>query len=136
MISNPPSRLIPSIAVKSVLATLALLMVACDAGAIVFRGLGDFSSGANGISADGTTIVGIARSDGGTEAFRWTNGMVGLGDLPGGDFFSGANAISADGTVIVGIDYSQLSGEAFLWTPDYGIRRLRTCKTISYRDWR
>ena len=44
------------------------------------------------MSADGSVIVGYSQSDFGAEAFRWTEseGMVGLGDLPGGEFYSQA----------------------------------------------
>ena len=75
-------------------------------------GLGDLPGGlvgssANGVSWQGTVIVGDSHSeDSGSsyEAFRWTaeTGMLGLGDLPGGDFWSAGLDVSADGTVIVG----------------------------------
>lgn len=62
----------------------------------VFVGLGDlpggyYASAARSVSADGATVVGNAVTDTPfavrpIEAFRWTidEGMVGLGDLPGG----------------------------------------------------
>jgi len=64
-------------------------------------------SEANGVSADGSVIVGEARnSNGNAEAFMWTSGsnMVGLGFLPGASvsLFSEANGVSADGSLIVG----------------------------------
>ena len=64
----------------------------------------DNYSTANGIAADGSTIVGVSDSTNGIEAFRWASqtGMQGLGDLSGGGFGSYANDISSDGTVIVG----------------------------------
>ena len=51
---------------------------------------GEFRSVANGVSADGSTVVGFSGLGAGQEAFRWTSGggMVGLGDLPGGLFES------------------------------------------------
>jgi probable HAF family extracellular repeat protein len=56
-----------------------------------FTGLGDLPGGsfislANGVSADGSVVVGRGASASGNEASRWTSGtgMVGLGDLPGG----------------------------------------------------
>jgi probable HAF family extracellular repeat protein len=94
-------------------------------------GLGDLPGGAgisraNGISADGSVIVGTGTSASGTEAFRWTaaTGMVGLGDLPGSSFRSDATAISADGTVIVGNSASSTGSEAFRWTAATGMQGL------------
>src|SRR5262245_21824195 len=66
---------------------------------------------AQGVSADGKTVVGYSNnSQGYPEAFRWTaaTGMQGLGTLPGG-LFSRASAVSADGSTIVG----QSDGGAF-----------------------
>lgn len=61
----------------------------------------------------------------GPQAFRWTasNGMVGMGYLPGGDE-SRAEAVSADGSVVVG--YSIVSGDlhAFRWTQAAGLTDL------------
>ena len=76
-----------------------------------------------GLSDLGNVIVGkslIASNT--TEAFRWTpNGVVGLGDLPGGDFFSVAQAVSPDGNVIVGHSSSDNGKEAFRWTSAAGM---------------
>jgi len=49
---------------------------------------GSFSSYADGVSANGSVVVGYGNSANGNEAFRWTQGtgMVGLGDLSGGIF--------------------------------------------------
>ncbi|MEB3123258.1 MAG: PEP-CTERM sorting domain-containing protein [Snowella sp.] len=84
----------------------------------------DFSySDANGVSADGSVIVGSSTSFNGRKAFRWTEsgGMVSLGDLPGGDSFSQANGVSADGSVIVGSSDSVNGIEAFRWTESGGM---------------
>jgi probable HAF family extracellular repeat protein len=88
-----------------------------------FQGLGYLlgggeSSSADGISADGSVVVGYSDSASGNQAFRWTNdgGMVGLGDLPGGNFGSGATGVSADGSVVVGSGASVSGTEAFRWT--------------------
>ena len=97
-----------------------------------FQGLGDlpggsFGSGALGVSADGSVVIGYGNSASGYEAFRWTagGGMVGLGDLPGGIFSSVANGVSADGLVVVGYSSSAYSGsssrEAFRWTAGGGM---------------
>jgi len=89
-----------------------------------------------GISADGTVIVGSSSSalsfpDNSTEAFRWTatGGMIGLGDLPGGDFGSTATAASADGNMIVGAGRTgqgSAGNRAFVWDSVHGMRNLRT----------
>lgn len=84
---------------------------------------------AYGISADGTTVVGGASSLGslptqGAEPFVWnaSDGMVGLGDLPGGDFHGYAEAVSADGSVVVGwSEQAPGSLEPFLWTAEDGM---------------
>jgi probable HAF family extracellular repeat protein len=98
--------------------------------AATFRGLGDlpggsFTSGANGVSADGCIVVGMSTSGQGSEAFRWDRrgggGMVGLGDLAGGTNSSSAWAASADGTVIVGTSGSASGLEAFRWTAATGM---------------
>ncbi len=89
---------------------------------------GDFYSEAYGVSADGSVIVGYSSSAASgpyphMEAFYWTaaEGMVGLGDLPGGDFNSFATAVSADGSVIVGYSSSASGPEAFRWTAAEGM---------------
>jgi probable HAF family extracellular repeat protein len=91
---------------------------------------GDFSSEANDISADGTTIVGGSWSESGFEAFIWTadTGMFGLGDLPRGDFNSTALGVSADGSVVVGRSdsgSSHLPTDAMIWSADEGMRKLK-----------
>ena len=96
------------------------------------RGLGDlsggiFHSGAEAISADGSTIVGSSRSGLGPEAFIWdaTNGMRGLGDLPGGDFYSVAYDVSGDGSIVVGQSHAATDRyEAFIWDRTNGMRSL------------
>jgi len=84
---------------------------------------GDFQTGAYGISADGSVVVGYGVTSQGAEAFRWTraDGMVGLGDLPGGGFGGRASGVSADGSVIVGASYSASGWEAFRWTAGEGM---------------
>ncbi len=88
---------------------------------------GDYLSGAKGVSADGTVVVGHSRSAFGDEAFRWSQsgGMEPLGDLPGGFFASYAYAVSADGAVVVGASYSEHGWrEAFRWTESEGMTGL------------
>jgi probable HAF family extracellular repeat protein len=102
-------------------------------------GLGDlpggiFSSGADGVSADGSVVVGRSRSAFGGEAFRWTSlgGMVGLGDLPGGIFSSGARGVSGNGSVVVGGSRSASGKEAFIWDAANGIRSLSTVLSTDF----
>lgn len=84
---------------------------------------GDFASVANGISADGSVIVGAGTSVTGLEAFRWTSagGMVGLGNLLGVGGRSQAYGVSADGSVVVGYTTSPIGYESFRWTSDTGM---------------
>jgi probable HAF family extracellular repeat protein len=79
---------------------------------------------ANGISANGTVIVGRTTTPAGNEAFMWTSGggMVSLGDFPTGGTDSTANDVSDDGTVIVGGGlHLGPVGEAFRWTSGSGL---------------
>jgi probable HAF family extracellular repeat protein len=85
-------------------------------------------SQARAVSADGSVVVGESSLPPTLpprlhiEAFRWTQseGMVGLGDLPGGPVLSIAYDVSADGSVIVG------GGErAFYWTAATGMFNLQ-----------
>ena len=72
-------------------------------------------------------ITGRSVSQFGNEAYRWTqiDGMVGLGDLPGGEFRSEAHGVSYDGSVIVGSSYSTAGRrEAFRWTQADGMSGL------------
>jgi probable HAF family extracellular repeat protein len=89
--------------------------------------LGFFSS-ANGVSADGSVVVG---QSGGAivRAFRWTEatGMVDIGTLNGGDQ-TRAFAVNADGSVIVGDAFDGPGGpfRAIRWTAASGIVSLGT----------
>jgi len=107
-----------------------------------FMGLGRLpgaaGSSAAAISADGSSVVGGS----GGEAFRWTQteGMVGLGDLPGGDEFSIAAAVSADGSVVVGRSQSAYSSpgehfEAFRWTEATGMVGLGDLPGGDFNSW-
>jgi len=82
----------------------------------------------NGVSDDGSVVVGESSSASGTQAFRWTSagGMVGLGFLPG-IAFSAASGVSADGSVIVGGGGNgpeAFTNEAFRWTSSGGMAGL------------
>lgn len=96
-----------------------------------FEPLGSLSGGtpysiAYGISPDGEVIVGESGSSNGTEAFRWdrANGMVGIGELPGGEWSEGFD-VSRNGKVIVGAANSKAQTvEAFRWEQSTGMQGL------------
>ena len=92
-------------------------------------GLGDlpggwFSSGANGVSADGSVVVGsssdrpppAARPSAGRAAAAWSAWAT----CPAA-FDSGAYGVSADGSVVVGVSSSASGPQAFRWTSDGGM---------------
>lgn len=84
-------------------------------------------SGARGLSADGSVIVGASNSTGQSdEAIRWTaaGGMQGLGFLPGGDY-SLALGVSADGSTIVGLSLSDFGSRPFIWNSSSGMLDLQ-----------
>lgn len=74
------------------------------------------SSLAEGVSADGTVVVGRSATSDGDRAFRWTEetGMVNLGILTGTDR-SRARGVSADGRVVVGESGNSSAMRAFIW---------------------
>ena len=89
-----------------------------------------YGSHANGLSSDGSVIVGASYlADNTTDhAFRWTQstGMVDLGTL--GGTASAANAVSGNGKIVVGV--ANLTGNtahvAFRWTQATGMQDLNT----------
>ncbi len=88
---------------------------------------GGLYSYANGVSADGSVVVGYSMSAasgfGRGEAFRWTSGtgMVSLGDFAGGVLDSQAYATNSDGSIIVGYGTNASGIEAFRWTSGTGL---------------
>jgi probable HAF family extracellular repeat protein len=95
---------------------------------------------ARAVSADGSVAVGANAFESTPpnpfnttlQAFRWTaaEGMVGLGDLPGGRIHSEAYDVSADGSVVVG--YAEIDRQsimsitaAFIWTRETGMVNLQ-----------
>jgi probable HAF family extracellular repeat protein len=90
---------------------------------------GDFFSVPTGISADGSTIVGISAGAFGYQPFRWTlaDGMQPLGSLPGAPRPTGyAQGVSANGQVIVGFALTSTGSntQAFRWTAATGLEGL------------
>lgn len=115
---------------RAVTAAAAMAFVPA-ARAAEFYGIGSLPGGfsysfVQGISGDGSTVVGESISLNGREAFRWTRakGMAGLGDLPGSNFHSIAYAASFDGSVIVGTGRSDNRTESFRWTAEDGMQNL------------
>ena len=108
---------------------LSLLATVAWSQSITWLGtLGGGGSGANGVSADGSVVVGGAENAAGYwRAFRWTasGGMQDLGTLGGNH--SRASGVSADGAVVVGwaINAAGL-GRAFRWTASGGMEDLNT----------
>jgi uncharacterized membrane protein len=85
----------------------------------VASSLGPGATWARAVSGDGSVIVGLGYFGNSVEveAFRWTQaeGVVPLGDLPGGRFRSVAREVSDDGSVVVGVGESESGSEAFRW---------------------
>ncbi len=106
------------------------------------HGLGALTPGGvslgNGVSGNGSVVVGASTSGLGQEAFRWENGvMVGLGDLGYEEATnSEAYSVSADGRVIVGYGQGPQNSRAVRWDdgliseledlPDGGDRSIAT----------
>ncbi len=106
-----------------------------DAGGMMWIGDvvgGGFDGQPNAVSGNGLVIVGEAEGPGSEEsgsvsfAYRWTSsdGVVNLGDLPGGDDHSQASAVSQSGSVVVGSSQSSSGLEAFRWTSSGGMTGL------------
>jgi probable HAF family extracellular repeat protein len=111
-----------------ILAVFAFSAVGLAVGDVSFQGIGNyygFNSGANGVSADGSFVVGFAApSPTSSHAIRWTSagGTTILGDLPGDPVSGWANNVSADGNVVVGQGRPDTAyHEAFRWTPSTGM---------------
>jgi autotransporter-associated beta strand protein/probable HAF family extracellular repeat protein len=78
---------------------------------------------ANGVSADGSVVVGYSSNN---QAFQWTatTGSVGLGFLPG-SVSSQAIAVSANGAVVTGVSVdSTTHDQTFRWTATTGMAAL------------
>ncbi|MEM1041122.1 MAG: T9SS type A sorting domain-containing protein [Bacteroidota bacterium] len=85
---------------------------------------GSSVSSADGVSSDGSVVVGsVLSNDNVGEAFRWTaGGVTYLGTLGGESPYSQAHGVSADGTVVVGVSTNADENiEAFRWTASGGM---------------
>lgn len=96
-------------------ATMAGVVPALADGMTDLGTLGGLNATANGISADGSTIVGKADTSTQVHAFSYSGGtMTDLGTL--GGTYAEAFAASSDGSVIVGGSYTPFSGmHAFVY---------------------
>lgn len=97
-------------------------------------------SSAYGIASDGSRIAGRRDllSGDAAEAFYWSQmeGMVGLGDLPGGSFHSEGRAISSDGSTVVGFGHDANNNEvAFRWDASSGMIPLGDLPGGAVRSW-
>lgn len=86
---------------------------------------------ANGISADGSVVVGSSVDANGYERpFRWTQsgGMVSLGTLTNypASNQNGASDVSADGSIVVGFGTTETGRTAFRWSSGIGMQSLGT----------
>jgi probable HAF family extracellular repeat protein len=107
-----PASVLPKLAMM-LLVGASLLSAERAHAQVTFTGLGTLGGGssANGVSADGSVVVGNSNS----QAFRWTSsGMVGLGFLST-DFNSSARGVSADGSVVVGYSNGSTGYQAVRW---------------------
>ena len=121
---------------KALVLMLLALQVQSSFGEVVFLGTGGLSSNniysvARGLSADGSTVVGVSLGSDGLEAFHWTraSGMQGLGYLSPQTASpeSQAYGASGDGSVIAGQADSRLdtlSIKPFRWTESGGMEHL------------
>jgi uncharacterized membrane protein len=88
---------------------------------VTFQGLSSLPGGsfvdAYGLSANGSTAVGVANSPSGSRAFSWTaaGGTQNLGTLPG-DTSSRASSTNHDGSVTVGYSRLGTNNRAVQWT--------------------
>jgi probable HAF family extracellular repeat protein len=88
-------------------------------------GLGDLpggysNSGASGVSADGSIVIGHGFDAAGLQSVRWTSegGMVAIGGF-GSPYTRG---VSGDGSVVVGNGHASYpNAEAFRWTSESGM---------------
>ena len=93
--------------------------------------IGGSYSYAQGVSADGSVVVGYSNNGSSGRAFRWTSaGMENLGTLIGGSY-SEARGVSADGSVVVGTSDNGSQQRAFRWT-SAGMENLGTLPGGTY----
>ncbi len=96
-----------------------------------FMGLGDLPGGrvlghANGVSGDGSTVVGSSESNINIQPFIWTEatGMRALWSPTGGSYIGGADDISEDGQFVVGNNAIATTPRPYRWTAQGGMQYL------------
>ena len=98
----------------------------------------DYFASANGVSADGSVVVGNSLGeDGVLEAFLWNaadDSIVGLGFLEEAHSSSIAYEVSADGTIVVGNSDSSSGNQVFRWTEEDGMVGLGSILENSSRN--
>jgi len=79
---------------------------------------------ANGVSADGSVVVGASTDGIAGQAFRWTSetGMQPLGYGTPGHYYSEARAVSGNGQTIVGLSRGATTDDAVVWTQGSTLR--------------
>jgi uncharacterized membrane protein len=71
---------------------------------------------ARGVSYDGSVVTGNMQGSLGDDGFVWDDeGVMPLGDLPGGSSFSVGRAVSDDGAVIAGSGVDAIADRAIRW---------------------
>jgi len=136
------TRLHPAVTTLAILAAMLVPATAAHATAWTITDIGVLSEGPYAYSSatainDLGQVVGISRgATGASRAFLWTpgQGMVDLGDLPGGTDMSGAYGINNAGTVTGGstIVYSLEGTHAFRWSAQGGLVDLGAMPTSYY----
>lgn len=98
-------------------------------------GLGDIAGGilgsaANGVSSDGSVVVGSGQGPEGQEAVIWVDGVLEVvGDFEGGQMASQLLDVTADGTIGVGQGTTANGPAALIWSEAFGIGNLNTLLT-------
>jgi uncharacterized membrane protein len=91
---------------------------------------GEYGSYAYGVSGDGETVVGYARSTGRDEAIIWSElgGLQKIGGTPD-NLSTIAWSVSDDGSAIAGISFidSRIPSNPFRWTTGEGFQALSGC---------
>jgi len=99
-------------------------------GMVDLGSLGGQSSRANGISSDGTVIVGWDQdpSTGWWRAAKWVNGVEEL--MAPGTYCGAGQGVSSDGTWIVGDNHPDYNDDGWRWSNDTGFVSTGTLDTL------
>lgn len=118
---------------------LGLIFHASCLAAVRFIGLGDLPGGEiysypEGVSDDGTVVVGVSNSSLGSEGFRWTRkgGIQRLSGLPANSIVITARDVSADGQYVVATLNTAGVLTAIRWSLANGVQNLGNLPGASY----